>query len=565
MTFAARTDGVDASASSLLRSAVLARPRDLAAACLLYCSHQLGEALVPVIIGAAVGGAIAHGDTVHIAAWLALLAADFVMLSLSYRFGARASARAKQFAGHELRLTVARRALAPEGGADRAPGDLLTRASADADRVGALAGVIAQTVASAIAVLAAVALLLRISLVLGLAILAGALLLLAVASLASRRNAALSHVEQQAAGQATVAAEDLLRGIRVIKGIGAEGAGLARYRSLNRAGIAASRRLAAAEASVDGVNVLLAGCYFALVAGVGGAIALTGGLGVGQLVSALGLCLFVVGPMRTVAGFAPALARARASAERVQAVISARPAVIEPADAGAETLFSAAPTVELIDVDLAPGSVASLSFGPGLTGMVCADGDTSERITALLGRQLDPAEGRIVLDGVDVRRLPLDALRGLVLVGTREQPVFAGTVLENAGLIAAHGGRPVESALRAAHASEITPDDAATQLGDAGARLSGGQRQRLGLARLLAADTPVLVLENPTAAVDAVTESIIADRLRDFRRGRTTLVITTSPVLLGACDRVLFLGATQLSGTHDQLLDADAYRRAVAR
>ncbi|AYG03767.1 ABC transporter transmembrane domain-containing protein [Gryllotalpicola protaetiae] len=552
-------------ALALLRSAVLARRRDLMAACALYCGHQFGEALVPVIVGATVGGAIADGDAVHIAAWLALLAADFVALSLSYRFGARASARAKQFAGHSLRLAVARRALAPAGGADRAPGDLLTRASADADRVGAFAGVIAQTVASAMAVLVAAALLFRIALLLGLAILAGALLLLLAAAMASRRNVPLSHAEQHTAGQAAIAAEDLLRGIRVVKGIGAEDASLARYRALNRAGVEASRRLAQAEASVGGVNALLAGCYFALVAGVGGVVALSGALTIGQLVSALGLCLFVVGPMQAVAGFAPALARARASAERVHEIISAAPAVIEATDATVERRFPAAPTVELVDVELAPGSVASFSFGRGLTGLVCADGAESGRLVELLARLLDPLTGRILVDGADLHSLSLDALRRVLLVGAREQPIFAGTVLENAGLLSAPGGRAVAGALSAAHADELTPDDATTQLGDAGARLSGGQRQRLGLARLLAADAPVLVLENPTSAVDAVTEAIIARRLRELRRERTTLIITTSPALLTACDRVLLLGEMPLSGVHEQLLETEAYRRAVAR
>lgn len=565
MAVIAQTAAAPATASALLRSAIFTRRRDLFVACALYCGHQFGEAMVPVIVGATVEGAIGQHGAVRIAAWLALLAADFVALSVSYRFGARASARAKQFAAHELRLRVARRALSPAGGTDRAPGDLLTRAAADADRVGAFAGVIAQAVASTAAVLVAVGLLLRASVPLGLAILAGAALLLLASLRASRRNVALSHDEQQAAGETTVAAEDLLRGIRVIKGIGAEAAALARYRARNRTGVAASRRLAAAEASVDGVNALLAGCYFALVAGIAGAVALGGGLGVGQLVSALGLCLFVIGPMQVVAGFAPTLARARASAERVREILAAGPAVIEKADAGARRSFPAAPLIELVDVALEEGRAVSLSAGPGVTGVVCTEAAAPARLVGLLARQFDPIRGQVRIDGVDARSLPLDVLRSVLLVGAHEQPVFAGTAHENAALLTPRGGYTVAAGLRAAHASELTPDDATTQLGDAGARLSGGQRQRLGLARLLAADAPALVLENPTTAVDSVTETIIARRLVQFRRGRTTIIITTSPALLAACDRVVFLGARLLDGTHAELLADDRYRRAVAR
>jgi putative ABC transport system ATP-binding protein len=114
--------------------------------------------------------------------------------------------------------------------------------------------------------------------------------------------------------------------------------------------------------------------------------------------------------------------------------------------------------------------------------------------------------------------------------------------------------------------AESLPAGAATDLGQRGRFLSGGQAQRVALARALAADAPVLVLHDPTTAVDSVTEQQVADGLARLRQGRTTLVITTSPALLAACTRVVFVGrkGSRLYGTHSRLVaEATEYRQAV--
>jgi putative ABC transport system ATP-binding protein len=113
---------------------------------------------------------------------------------------------------------------------------------------------------------------------------------------------------------------------------------------------------------------------------------------------------------------------------------------------------------------------------------------------------------------------------------------------------------------------EALPDGIDTQLVDAGRSLSGGQRQRIALARALAAPAPVLVLHEPTTALDAATEARVAGALRAARDGHTTLLVTTSPTLLAACDTVVVLrdGRVEAIATHGNLLDADAaYRETV--
>jgi len=123
--------------------------------------------------------------------------------------------------------------------------------------------------------------------------------------------------------------------------------------------------------------------------------------------------------------------------------------------------------------------------------------------------------------------------------------------------------------MAAADADEVArglPDGLDAMLGDGARTLSGGQRQRIALARALATEAPVLVLHDPTTAVDAVTEARIAARLRQMREGRTTILVTTSPALLAVTDRVVFLhdGAVRADGTHGDLAAGDeTYRETV--
>ncbi|WP_324607318.1 ABC transporter ATP-binding protein [Streptomyces sp. SA3_actF] len=158
--------------------------------------------------------------------------------------------------------------------------------------------------------------------------------------------------------------------------------------------------------------------------------------------------------------------------------------------------------------------------------------------------------------------------RGAVLVAPHQAYLFDGTVLDNLRPDEGEAGEAATSAdteaLHAAAATDLVdglPHGTATRVGERGAFLSGGQRQRLALARALRAAPPVLVLHDPTTAVDAVTQTRIARGIRTLRAGRTTLVLTSSPALLGACDRVAVLreGRVTASGPHTALLATDSF------
>jgi putative ABC transport system ATP-binding protein len=527
-------------AATVLRAASRARPRDAVLGAVLAITHQLGEAAVPAIVGVIVGEVLARGSWIAFAGWLALLAADFVLLSLSYRFGARARMRARQAGAHLLRMRIAGRALDPRGGADRAPGELLSRAASDADRAGAWAANLGSSVAAVAVVAATSVVLLVASPLLGAIALVGTAAVLLAGRLLVAPVEARSHAEQTAAAAATVLAEDTVRGLRVLRGIHAEEAAAERYRRASIAGTVAARRAAAMAGAVDGASALLTGLLLAVVAVVGGLLALHGALAVPALVSTLGLTGFLLGPLRQAAGIPALRARSRASAARIAELLAAPP-VVDDGDgpAGPEP---GEPGASLLELDgILPGGAVRLR--PGMTG-IAVDAATGARLAQLLARDADPPEGAIRLDGRDLRRIPLDELRRRVVVSPHDAALFDGSIRDAiaAPPPAAH------DAARAADVEEIAgrlPGGLDAPIGEAGSRLSGGERQRVALARALALDAPVLVLHDPTTAIDAVTEDGIARRLRELRAGRITVLLTASASLLARCDRVVRTAAPE--------------------
>ncbi|MFJ9156460.1 ABC transporter transmembrane domain-containing protein [Streptomyces griseoviridis] len=700
----------DASPRALLWRSLRARRRDLALASLFFSSHQLGEALVPVIVGAAVGNAVQDGTPRQLAGWLGLLAADFLLLSLSYRFGARAAKRAAQHTEHQVRGLLTGAVLRPTGGVRLLPGDLLSRAAGDAERVGAYARTLASTVAAVVVLLAAALLLVRISPPLGALVVAGTAGLLAAQHRLSATLRRTSAAEQAHQAGAAALAEDLIRGLRVLKGIGAERTVAADYARVSQDAVRAARRAASAEAALLSLGTAFTGLYLTAVAAVGGRLALDGRLGLDEFIAALGLAQFVIGPMRVVAAARAGHARALASAARLHEVLVTPPAVTDPGettgapgadgrrrvpsnageavtnrlgtdavvvrsgggdvgvaegpgggdasaaeggpgggdtgvaegpgrgDAGASergpggggasvseggagggdagvaegpgggdapasergpgggdasasergpgreaagppgsdgvTTVLGGGDLEFRGVRLPDGSVLDARVpGGAMTGLVCDAPAVAEAVTALLAREFDPAEGAVLLGGTDLAALPLDTLRATALVCPHEPALLPGTLADNLGALSDGDAATAEGA-RAALADQVVnaaPHGAGTSVGDRGETLSGGQRQRVALARALAARSPVLVLHDPTTAVDAATEHTIADRVHRARAGRTTLVITNSPTWLARCGRVVHLhgtpGAARCdTGTHTALLaESPAYRRTVTR
>ncbi|MBE4737484.1 MULTISPECIES: ABC transporter ATP-binding protein [Streptomyces] len=576
---------------NVLWRAVGGQRRDVVLGAVLGMGHQTGEALVPVLIGVAIERGVVDGDIPGLLLWLLLLAAVYVGLSFSFRFSARAGERAAVTAAHHLRTALVGRVLAPEGGAEegRLPGELTNIATEDAKRVGAVAmALIVALAATAGLVVSAVALL-RVSLVLGLLVLLGSPLLLWLGHLLSKPLERRSETEQDRAAQASGVAADLVAGLRVLKGIGAEQAAVARYRRVSQDSLAATLRAARAEAWQNGVVTILTGAFIALVALVGGHLAARGDIGLGELVSSVGLALFIVGPLSEFAWINAELAQGRASAARIAEVLDAPGAVaakgsadaVPPADVQGRLTLRALTHGALrgVDLDIAPGETV---------GVATTDPADATALLRCLGRHTDPDDGTVELDGTALTALGPDDVRAVMLVAEHDADLFEGTVLDNvtAAIVttaptgatsgAADTGSEsaavpagVTAAMVASGTDEVAralPDGIHTAVTARGRSLSGGQRQRVALARALAADAPVLVVHEPATAVDAVTESRIAAGIRDVRGGRTTLLVTNSPALLAVADRVVLLheGRVLATGDHERLVHERAdYRTAV--
>jgi putative ABC transport system ATP-binding protein len=253
-------------------------------------------------------------------------------------------------------------------------------------------------------------------------------------------------------------------------------------------------------------------------------------------------------------------AQARGSASRLAALLSAPPAVAPgegtlPSPVRGDVRLRGVSHAELTGLDL------HVPAGE-LLGVVSPDPAAANALLACLGREVDPSAGSVELDGVALPSLTIDHVRAVMLVAAHDADLFEGSLASNVST-------EDERVLVAAGADEVAhalPDGLHTELTERARSLSGGQRQRVALARALAVDAPVLVLHDPTTAVDAVTEARIATGLKELRDGRTTILVTTSPALLAVADRVVVLedGTITAEGDHHALAAANAgYRSAV--
>ncbi len=550
----------------VLRQAIGGQRRLVAAGSALAGLHQFGEALVPVLIGVIVDRAVEPGSAGALAGWLVALAVLFAGLSVSFRYGLRLSERAGEQAGHELRLALTRRVLDPRGGAERGrlPGALVNIATEDARRVGNAVAVLPFGLAAVAGLLICAVALLRLSVPLGVLVLVGTPLLVGLARLAGRPLERRSEVEQERAAQAAGLAADLVTGLRVLKGIGAEAAAVDRYRRTSQYSLAATLRAARAQAWHDAALLTAAGLVIAAVALVGGRLAAGGSLSVGGLVAAVGLAQFLLVPLSTLGWVNGELAQGRGSAVRVAAVLGAAPAV----HSGPGPLAAVLGRVRLAGVRLDPLHDVTLDVPAGELVGIVAEPAAATALLDCLGRSAEPAAGLVTVDEVDLSTVDIAAVRAAVLVAAHDADLFEGSLLGNVDPAGTFSPATVQRALVAAAADEVAgslPSGVDSPVTERGRSLSGGQRQRVALARALAADPLVLVLHDPTTAVDAATEARIATGLRAARQGRTTIVLTTSPALLAVADRVVLLrdGTVAACGRHADLLADAGYRATV--
>jgi putative ABC transport system ATP-binding protein len=555
----------------VLAGSMRAQAGRIAAASALFVGHQSGEAAVPLLIGVVIDQAIAPGRAQALLLWLGVLAATFATLSLCWRFGMRIGTQAGVRADRELRLAVAARVLDDRGtsGTRVLPGATVSIATADVRRTALVNLRIPHGIAAAAGAVVASVALVVVSLPLGLLIMVGVPALLVLVRVVSAPLERRSSAQQERAAQAAGVATDLVRGIRVLKGIGAERAGTARYRATSRLSLAASLHTTRAEAGYSAAVIALTGLFLAIVALVGGRLAAAGTITVGQLVSSVGLAQFLLGPVGAFGEIMAALAAGRASAARVARLLSAPFAVTN--GSGTPAVGRVAGRVEVAGVHGTGLLGVDLHAAPGeLVAVLTTDPAAADALVDLFGRATDPEAGVLTLDGIPYAEHDLAALRRAVLVSPHDPDLFTGTVEENVRAAGPdEGAGELGAVLAVATVDQVAatlPDGLDTAVAERGRSLSGGQRQRIALARALLRDPDVLVLHDPTTAVDSVTEAAVAAGLRKLRGDRTTILLTTSPALLAEADRVVFVdgGRVAATGPHADLMrEQPGYRTTV--
>jgi ABC-type bacteriocin/lantibiotic exporter with double-glycine peptidase domain len=442
-----------------------------------------------------------------------------------------------------------------------ATGEVVAASANDVERIGNAFDVLPRMVGAVIAFLVVAAILVFSNATLGIIVLVGVpLLSLGVAPLV--RPLERREREQRVhLGMTQELAADTVAGLRVLRGIGGEDLFLARFHAESQKVQAAAIRTARIRALLDALQVFLPGLFVVIVTWLGAHLALDGKLTVGQLVAFYGYTAFLVLPLRTITEAAHKWTAARVASARVVGVLM----LDRTFDEGDEADAANIPTSHAGEItDPVTGLVVSSGL---LTAVVTDDPDASDVLIDRLGRYRD---SDVVLDGTPMEDLPLPTVRERVLVQDKDPMILSGAA-EDLFDIPRTGRVGVDRALAYASALDVIdalPDGLATDLPERGRSLSGGQRQRLALARSLVADPEILILDEPTSAVDAHTEARIGLSLRDARSGRTTVVFTTSPLLLEHVDTVAFLkdGKVQASGRHRELLRENAdYRYTVTR
>jgi ABC-type multidrug transport system fused ATPase/permease subunit len=375
--------------------------------------------------------------------------------------------------------------------------------------------------------------------------------------------------ERQA--QLATRASDIVAGLRVLRGIGGEDLFAARYTAGSQAVMRAGIKVGAVDSLLAGAEVLLPGLLIALVVWIGAMMAISGSIQPGQLVACYGYAVFLTGPIGTLTEVADKLTKGHVAARRVTALLRLAPDIADPGTPGdpcaADTAAPAADVTQVAGHELADAE-SGLVVRPGLiTAIAPAAPPDAVAIADRLGRL---ADGDVRYGRVALADLPVATVRRIIVVCDNADKLFGGRLrdeLDTRG----NGEMALAGALRAASATDIVdalPCGLDTTIADSGREFSGGQQQRLKLARALTSGPPVLVLVEPTSAVDAHTEARIAARLGEARAGRTTVVVTTSPLILAHADHVAFVegGKVVAEGSHARLLATHSgYRATVTR
>ena len=519
------------------------------------------QAVMPAVIGRAIDRGVAAEDTRQLLLFGGLMLVIGLVQAASGIMRHRFAVTNWLTASYRTVQLVGRQAVSLGGTLPRkvSTGEVVAIGTTDLQHLGNAMDVSARFVGAVVSFVVVAVILLQTSVTLGLVVLVGVpLLTLLVGPLLKPLQTRSAH-QRELMGSLSNTATDIVSGLRVLRGIGGEKVFHDRYARQSQDTRRAGVQVARLQSVLDALQVLLPGVFVVVVVWIGARYAVEGRITAGELVAFYGYSAFLLIPLRTATEFANRLIRARVSAERVCRVMALRQDHLDP------VVPAASPPVGSALRDRRTGLEVR---GGAMVALVSERPEESAALAERLGLTGPVADDDVLLGEVPLTALTRAEVRRRVVVSDTGAGLFSGPLRRRLD-VSGHGD--LDAALATASAGDVVdglPDGLDTVVAERGRTFSGGQRQRLVLTRALALDPEVLVLVEPTSAVDAHTEARIAERLPGHRAGRTTVVTTSSPLVLDVVDEVAFLrdGVVVATGRHQDLLDSSAaYRRVVTR
>jgi ABC-type multidrug transport system fused ATPase/permease subunit len=520
---------------------------------------MVGLAAPPYLLSEAIDEGLRAKNNGALIGWvLALVAACLANAAVG---GLRHSTmtRIRTYSAYQLGLSTVRHSTRLGAALDRksSSGEVVAIGLGDVQNISTALTVTGPGVGSVVAYAVVAALLFTISPLLAVVVCAGVpVLAVTIGPVLHRTHGAMTPYREQNR-VLTNRLIDIVTGLRVLGGLGGKQAYLGRYREDSATLVGDGYRVGAASSWTGALGSGLPTLFLAAVTWIAARMAAEGSITVGQLIAVYGYVAMLVVPVSFFIEGAQQLTAATVAARRVISFLALEPDHNEGArDLGPESGVLRDP---LSGVEIPPGVFVALASAESAD---CAE--VLERLARFTAS--DATWGGVRLDEVALPRI-----RARILLAENDAALFAGTVGEAVAGRREARESALDDAIVAAVASDIVdalPNGLDSELDSQARNLSGGQRQRLRLARALHAQPEVLLLIEPTSSVDAHTEATMAARLREARRGLTTVVTTSSPLVLDRADLVLHLvdGRVAASGTHHELWSSEpAYRATVSR
>lgn len=461
--------------------------------------------------------------------------------------------------------------LAPGFYDQRKIGELLSRIGSDLSRVQTtLTNKVTQGMRAALVFVGTLVMLVSMNVQLTVLALAIVPPMVALAMWFGGRLERLGKRVQDALADTAAVAEEALAGVRTVQTMGREEHERSRYRRGLAALVALDLRTAKMVGVYLGALQFVGFGAFALVLWVGGRLIVGGQLTPGELTAFLLYAISIASAVSTLGSLYTSLRELRGASARTFEILDTPSAVAEPAEPAPLPAGSGRVTFEGVrfsypsagDRPPAANGVDLVAEAGQMLALVGPSGAGKSTMVSLISRFFDPQQGRITLDGIDIRRLPLGFLRSQIGWVPQETQLFSGSIAANIRY-----GSPgateeeVRSAARAANAAEFIDEldeGYATLVGERGVKLSGGQRQRVAIARALLKDPRILILDEATSSLDSESEALVQAALEVLMRGRTTFVIAHRLATVKGADTILVVDSGRIvqRGTHAELLRA---------